>query len=258
MLPNIQEKTTAFQDTFEMAAKGIIDIGIANVIDQQQQIKQHFMNDLFSGVVDEIHRMMLIQGIEPIRVFGSPATLKAILYKIQNGRNARLPEEYLRPELFRRQVVSDNKMKKYLINKKDRNFEVHQASTLINDHSERQPSTAHSAAQLSDFIANSIFAKPSAFTRDEIRDTQPVYQKFIKYSRLNWKEKLQPTSHLWIKRPYKPSKRPLTWMEKYEVGVYVGPKADRLNQTNLHTVWHYERGGHHYHHELDKIKKFRI
>ncbi|CAF1207259.1 unnamed protein product [Adineta steineri] len=237
MLPNIQEKTTAFQDTFEMAAKGIIDIGIANVIDQQQQIKQHFMNDLFSGVVDEIHRMMLIQGIEPIRVFGSPATLKAILYKIQNGRNARLPEEYLRPELFRRQVVSDNKMKKvydiyetvsndlnipfpnfiqYLINKKDRNFEVHQASTLINDHSERQPSTAHSAAQLSDFIANSIFAKPSAFTRDEIRDTQP------------------------------------------EVGVYVGPKADRLNQTNLHTVWHYERGGHHYHHELDKIKKFRI
>jgi hypothetical protein len=208
---DIETKKTTFQNSFRLAAAGIIDSGMANVKEQQEQIKQNFMSDLFSGVLDNVNTELLYDQIEPIHVFGNIGTLNAVLYKIQReDRNARLPEEYLRPELFRRQVVNDNKIKQiydiycrvadrkgiprdrfvqYLINKKTRNKQVHQASALICDHLTRNPPQMNQNALLNDFINDSIFAEPPAFTPTEIGDVQSVYSSFIEYSKLPWHEK---------------------------------------------------------------------
>ena len=207
---DIEMRKLTFQNSFRLAAADIINAGVANIRDQQQQIKQNFTSDLLSGVVDDINKEMLIENIEPIHVFGNPATLNALLYKTQHGRDTHLPQRYLRRPLFRQQIVNENKIKRiydiyervalrlhmplsrliqYLINKKSRNREVHLANELIVDHLERNPPQENQNARLSDFIDHSIFATPPAFTVEEIQDMQQVYYNFIEHSNLSWKEK---------------------------------------------------------------------
>ena len=210
-LAEIARMKQLLRNLFLAGAVGIRDVGIANLEDQQQQMKQNFMSDLYSKVVNDIKKELLLESIEPVHVFGNPKTLNALLYKTHHGgENARPPREYPRERLHWRQRVNNNKMVQvykiyervarrlemplerliqHLINKKHRNREVHQAAALISAHLERQPVEPNEPPRLSAFIQDSIFVEPATFTDGDTQESQLPYLNFVRSAKLGWKER---------------------------------------------------------------------
>ena len=194
----IDTKKTAFQNAFESAANSIID-------NYQQQLKKFFLSDVYSVVLNEINKEMLIRRVESIHSFHGDKVLEVLYDKIKNEHKVPL-EKHPSKTPFRKTQWTCEQIKvlnniyckvakdlnipilrllQYIINKKKRNREVHIAESLIKFYRKNHLSQGDQHIQFSQF-SNIILP---IFTDEEIKDTQNVFFKYNEYSKLIWEEK---------------------------------------------------------------------
>ncbi|UJR24437.1 hypothetical protein I4U23_005813 [Adineta vaga] len=237
----IKQVKKVFQYSFEIIAQNIIE-------DYRQQTKQYFMSDLYSIVIDEINKHMLLQRIEPLHAT-RVKTLRE-LYTMEISMTRSLKTIKIFEKVAKEFNMSLPRLVQYLTDKNKRNYEVHKAENFIRHYSQHCSNDEKEKMELSTFLRNHSEAFELAqFTTEEIQETQQVFFKYNQYINLEWKNKMRPTEHLWITR------KNISRMDQYEVGIYV---QRLMNDIKKHQIRRYDHNQSIENYDMKEIRKFKV
>ncbi|CAF1676394.1 unnamed protein product, partial [Adineta ricciae] len=181
-----------FQSSFELAAQNIIE-------NYRQQTKQYFLSDLYSMVINDINKYMLIERIEPLHSTRTSA-LQSLWKPSENMKSSTTisPKKYPKTEIIKKnrektiqifeKVAIEFNMSlsclvHQLMNKKQRNNEVHKTENFMRKY--HDSSQGKVEMNLSAFLTNYPRALELAeFTTEEIEKTQQAFSKYNQYINL--------------------------------------------------------------------------